>query len=102
MACHAYSGVLTNAPRRAAKRRRAKNSRWMHLGAAEIGTRHKIQGCWAVHTVAATNSLLLAGYAHQQPRPHLRSTALDRRRHTAVNTEVDDSRWLPDSSTTIE
>jgi hypothetical protein len=35
----------------------------MHLGAAEIGTRHKIQGCWAVHTVAATNSLLLAGYA---------------------------------------
>ena len=63
MACHAYPGVLTNDPCRAAKRRRAKNSKWMHLGAAEIGTRHKIQGCWAVHTVAATNSLLLAGYA---------------------------------------
>ena len=35
----------------------------MHLGAAKTGTRRKIQGCWAVHTVAATNSLLLAGYA---------------------------------------
>ncbi len=35
----------------------------MHLGATEIGTRYKIQGCWAVHTVAATNSILLAGYA---------------------------------------
>jgi hypothetical protein len=35
----------------------------MHLGAAKIGMRRKIQGCWAVHTVAATNSLLLAGYA---------------------------------------
>ena len=35
----------------------------MHLGAAKIGTRHKIQGCWAVRTVTATNSLLLAGYA---------------------------------------
>jgi hypothetical protein len=35
----------------------------MHLGAAEIGTRRKIQRCWAAHTVAATNSLLLAGYA---------------------------------------
>jgi hypothetical protein len=35
----------------------------MHLGAAELGTRHKIQRCWAAHTVAATNSLLLAGYA---------------------------------------
>ncbi len=63
MARHAYRGVLTNAPRRADKRRRAKNSRWMHLGAAKIGARHKIQGCWAVHTVAATNFLLLAGYA---------------------------------------
>ena len=35
----------------------------MHLGAAKIGTMCKIQGCWAVHTVAAANSLLLAGYA---------------------------------------
>jgi hypothetical protein len=33
----------------------------MHLGADKIGTRRKIQRCWATHTVAATNSLLLAG-----------------------------------------
>jgi hypothetical protein len=35
----------------------------MHLGVTKIGTRRKIQRCWAAHTVAATNSLLLAGYA---------------------------------------
>ena len=35
----------------------------MHLGAAEIGTRQKIQRCWAGHTLATTNSLFLAGYA---------------------------------------
>ena len=35
----------------------------MHLGAAELRTWRKIQRCWAAHTVAATNSLLLAGYA---------------------------------------
>ena len=35
----------------------------MHLGAVEIGTRQKIQRCWAGHTLATTNSLFLAGYA---------------------------------------
>ena len=35
----------------------------MHLGAAEVSTRHKIQRCWARHAVATTNSLFLAGYA---------------------------------------
>ena len=60
---HAYHGRLTNTPYRAAKCQRATNSRWMHLGAAKIGMRRKIQRCWAAHTVAATNSLLLAGYA---------------------------------------
>jgi hypothetical protein len=35
----------------------------MHLGAAEISTRHKIQCCWDRHAVATTNSLFLAGYA---------------------------------------
>jgi hypothetical protein len=35
----------------------------MHLGAAEIRTRHKIQRCWARHAVATKNSLFLAGYA---------------------------------------
>ena len=63
MARNPFRGRLTNAPRRAAKRQRAKNSRWMHLGAAEIGTRQKIQRCWAGHTLATTNSLFLAGYA---------------------------------------
>ena len=63
VARHAYHGVLTDASHRAAKRQRARNSRRMHLGAAMLGRRRKIQRCWAVHTVAATNSLLLAGYA---------------------------------------
>ena len=63
MARNPFCGRLTNAPHRAAKRQRAKNSRWMHLGAAEIGTRQKIQRCWAGHTLATTNSLFLAGYA---------------------------------------
>jgi hypothetical protein len=63
MVRHAYRGRLTNAPRHAAKCQRATNSWWMHLGAAKIGTQCKIQRCWAAHTVAATNSLLLAGHA---------------------------------------
>ena len=54
MARNPFRGRLTDAPRRAAKRQRAKNSRWMHLGAAEIGTRQKIQRCWAGHTLATT------------------------------------------------
>ena len=63
MARNPFRGRLTNAPRRADKRQRAKNSRWMHLGAAVIGTRQKIQRCWAGHTLATTNFLFLAGYA---------------------------------------
>ncbi len=63
MAHHAYRIRLVGAPRRAAKCQRAINSWWMHLGAAEISTRHKIQRCWAWHAVATTNSLFLAGYA---------------------------------------
>ncbi len=63
MARNPFRGRLTNAPCRAAKRQRAKNSWWMHLGATEIGTRQKIQQCWAGHTLATTNSLFLAGYA---------------------------------------
>jgi hypothetical protein len=34
----------------------------MHLGAAKISMRHKIQRCWAWHAVTTTNSLFLAGY----------------------------------------
>ena len=51
------------APRRAAKRQRNKNSRWMHLSASAIGTRQLVQRCWARHTVAATTSIFLAAYA---------------------------------------
>jgi hypothetical protein len=58
-----FTNALTGAPRRAAKRQRTKNSRWMHLGVAEIGSRQKIQRCWARHTLATTNSLFLAGDA---------------------------------------
>jgi hypothetical protein len=54
---------LTGTPCRAAKRQRSKYSWWMHLGAAKIGTRQKIQCCWAQHTFAMTNSLFLAWYA---------------------------------------
>jgi len=39
MARQAYRRDLNGAPRRAAKRTRNKNSRWMHLGAAAVGTR---------------------------------------------------------------
>lgn len=63
MARQAYRRDLNGAPRRAAKRTRNKNSRWMHLGAAAVGTRQLLQRCWARHTAAAMNSLLLASYA---------------------------------------
>ena len=62
-----FTNTLTGAPRRASKRQRCKNSRWMHLGAAEIGSRQKIQRCWARHTLATTNSLFLAGSTHSPP-----------------------------------
>jgi hypothetical protein len=54
MARQAYRRDLNGAPRRAAKRTRNKNSRWMHLGAAAVGTRQLLQRCWARHTAAAT------------------------------------------------
>jgi hypothetical protein len=63
MARSPFVNSLTGAPRHAAKRQRSKNSRWMHLGAAEIGTWQRIQRCWAQHTLATTNSLFLAWYA---------------------------------------
>ena len=43
MARQAYRRDLNGAPRRAAKRTRNKNSRWMHLGAAAVGTRQLLQ-----------------------------------------------------------
>jgi hypothetical protein len=63
MARAPFVNSLTGAPRRAAKRQRSKNFWWMHLGAAKIGTRQRIQCCWAQHTLAMTNSLFLAWYA---------------------------------------
>ncbi len=62
MGRYPFLNSLTGAPRRAAKRQRSKNSRWMHLGVAGIGTRQRIQHCWAQHTLATTNSLFLAWY----------------------------------------
>ena len=38
--------------RRAAKLKQAKNSPWMHLGAAKVGMRQKIQHCWAHRAVS--------------------------------------------------
>ncbi len=35
----------------------------MHLGSQEVMTRKILQGCWALHSVSATNSFFLAGYA---------------------------------------
>ena len=43
MARQAYRRDLNGAPRRAAKRTRNKNSRWMHLGAAAVGKRQLLQ-----------------------------------------------------------
>ena len=63
MARQAYRRDINGAPRRAAKRTRIKNSRWMHLGAAAVGTRQLLQRCWARRTAAAMDSLLLASYA---------------------------------------
>ena len=59
----AFRSPLTGAPRRAAKRWRSKNSRWMHLGAQEVMTRQILQQFWAQHSVLATNSYFLVGYA---------------------------------------
>ena len=39
MARQAFVDPITGRPRRAAKRERSKNSRWMHLGAQEVTTR---------------------------------------------------------------
>jgi hypothetical protein len=63
MVHNAYRSCLTGAPCQAAKCQQAINSQWMHLGAADISMRHKIQRCWARHAVATTNSLFHAGYA---------------------------------------
>jgi hypothetical protein len=63
MARAPFVNSLTGAPRRAVKSQRSKNSWWMHLGAAEIGTWQRIQRCWAQYTLATTNSLFLAWYA---------------------------------------
>ena len=61
------------APRRAAKRQRNKNSRWMHLSASVIGTRQLVQRCWARHTVAATTSIFLAAYCRTTSSPESRT-----------------------------
>jgi len=39
MARPPFVNPVTGRPRRANKRSRSKNSRWMHLGAQEVGTR---------------------------------------------------------------
>jgi hypothetical protein len=62
MGRYPFLNSLTDAPCHGAKRQRSKNSRWMHLGVAKIGTRQRIQRCWAQHTLATTNSLFLAWY----------------------------------------
>jgi hypothetical protein len=59
----AFRSLLTGAPPRAAKRWHSKNLRWMHLGTRDVMTRNILQGCWALHSVSATNSIFLAGYA---------------------------------------
>jgi hypothetical protein len=63
MARAPFVNSLTDAPRHAANRQHSKNSWWMHLRAAKIGTRQRIQRCWAQHTLATTNSLFLAWHA---------------------------------------
>ena len=63
MARRAYRRRLNGAPRRAAKRQRSKNSRWMHLVAGAVGTRQLLQRCWARHTTAVTSSLFQTAYA---------------------------------------
>jgi hypothetical protein len=63
MAPDAFRSQLSGAPCCAAKQRRSKNSRWMHLGAREVMTRQILQQFCAQHSVFATNSYFLAGYA---------------------------------------
>jgi len=59
----AFRNPLTGAPRRAAKRWRTKNLRWMHLSTGEIVSRKNLHRCWAMHSLLASNSFFLAGYA---------------------------------------
>jgi hypothetical protein len=63
MARQAFVNPITGLPRRAPKRERSKNSRWMHLGAQEVTTRKIIQGMVARYSVSATNNMFLSGYA---------------------------------------
>ena len=63
MARQAFVNPITGRPRRAAKRERSKNSRWMHLGAQEVTTRKIVQGIVAIYSVSATNNMFLSGYA---------------------------------------
>jgi hypothetical protein len=63
MSRYPFLNSLTGAPCHATKHQHSKNSWWMHLGAAEVGTWQRIQRCWARHTLAMNNSLFLAWYA---------------------------------------
>jgi hypothetical protein len=63
MVCASFVNSLTGAPHHAVKCQHSKNSWWMHFRAAKIGTRQRIQRCWAQHTVATTNFLFLIRYA---------------------------------------
>ena len=63
MARSAFVNPVTGAPRRANKRSRSKNCRWMHLGAQEVGTRKIIQKVLARYSVSAMNSMFLSSYA---------------------------------------
>ena len=63
MARQAFVNPTTGRPRRAVKRERSKNSRWMHLGAQEVTTRKIVQGIVARYSVSATNNMFVSGYA---------------------------------------
>ena len=63
MARSPFVNPVTGAPRRANKRSRSKNCRWMHLGAQEVGTRKIIQKVLARYSVSAMNSMFLSSYA---------------------------------------
>ena len=63
MARQAFVNPITGRPRRAAKRERSKNSRWMHLGSQEVTTRKIVQGIVAIYAVSGTNNMFLSGYA---------------------------------------
>ena len=58
-----YVNPITGRPCWANKRSRSKNSRWMHLGAQEVGTRKVVQSIVARYSASATNSMFLSGYA---------------------------------------